>query len=80
MTEIRVFGFHDSPFHVFQINVTIPDRRIKYANNEFRGLLKTNEIQCSMSRRGDCWDNAVAESLFHSLKVELTHGKTYNAR
>ena len=33
-----------------------------------------------MSRKGDCWDNAVAESFFHTLKVELIHGKTYNTR
>jgi len=56
------------------------DRGVQYASNEFRGLLKTNEIQCSMSRKGDCWDNAVAESFFHTLKVELIHGKTYNTR
>ncbi len=30
--------------------------------------------------KGDCWDNAVAESFFHTLKVELIHGKTYNTR
>jgi putative transposase len=49
------------------------DRGVQYASNELRGLLKTNEIQCS-------WDNAVAESSFHTLKVELIHGKTYNTR
>jgi putative transposase len=56
------------------------DRGVQYASNEFRALLKTNEIKCSMSRKGDCWDNAVAESFFHTLKVELIHGKTYNTR
>ena len=56
------------------------DRGVQYASNEFRALLKTHEIQCSMSRKGDCWDNAVAESFFHTLKVELIHGKTYNTR
>jgi putative transposase len=56
------------------------DRGVQYASNEFRTLLKTNEIQCRMSRKGDCWDNAVAESFFHTLKVELIHGKTYNTR
>ena len=56
------------------------DRGVQYASNEFRALLKTNEIQCSMSRKGDCWDNAVAESFFHTLKVGLIHGKTYNTR
>ena len=46
--------------------------------NEFQGLLKTSGIQCSMSRKGDCWDNALAESFFHTLKVELNHEKNYN--
>jgi putative transposase len=56
------------------------NRGVQYASNECRALLKTNEIQCSMSRKGDCWDKAVAESFFHTLKVELIHGKTYNTR
>ena len=56
------------------------DRGVQYASNEFQALLKTHGIQCSMSRKGDCWDNAVAESFFHTLKVELIHGKTYNTR
>jgi putative transposase len=33
-----------------------------------------------MIRKGDCWGNAVTESFFHTLKVELIHGKTYNTR
>ena len=56
------------------------DRGVQYASNEFQALLKTNGIQCSMNRKGDCWDNAVAESFFHTLKVELIHGKTYITR
>ena len=56
------------------------DRGVQYASNEFRALLKNYGIECSMSRKGDCWDNAVAESFFHTLKVELIHGKTYITR
>lgn len=56
------------------------DRGVQYASNEFQALLKTHGIQCSMSRKGNCWDNAVAESFFHTLKVELIHGKIYNTR
>ena len=56
------------------------DRGVQYASNEFQALLKANDIRCSMSRKGNCWDNAVAESFFHTLKVELIHGKTYNTR
>ena len=56
------------------------DRGVQYASNEFRALLNNYGIECSMSRKGDCWDNAVAESFFHTLKVELIHGKTYITR
>ena len=54
------------------------DRGVQYASNEFQALLKNHEIRCSMSRKGDCWDNAIAESFFHTLKVELIHGEIYN--
>jgi len=56
------------------------DRRVHYASNEFRGLFKTHGIQCSMSRKGNCWDNAVAEIFFHTLKVEWVQGKIYDTR
>jgi len=56
------------------------DRGVQYASNEFQALLKANAIQCSMSRKGNCWDNAVAESFFHTLKVELLRGKINNTR
>jgi putative transposase len=56
------------------------NRGSQYASNEMQALLKTYEIQRSMSRKGDCWDNTLAESFFHTLKVELNHGKTYNTR
>ena len=44
------------------------DQEFQYASNEFRGLLKTNGIQSSMYRKGNCWNNAVAESFFYTLK------------
>ena len=56
------------------------DRGVQYACNDFQGLLNTYKMQCSMSRKGDCWDNAVAESFFHTLKVELTHDRNYKTR
>ena len=37
-------------------------------------------MQGSMSRKGNCWDNAVAESFFHTLKVELVHHERYSTR
>jgi transposase InsO family protein len=47
------------------------DRGVQYASGEYQKLLEGNEVIGSMSRNGDCWDNAVAESFFSSLKVEL---------
>ena len=47
------------------------DRGVHYACNEYRSLLDGHGITCSMSRKGDCWDNAVVESFFSSLAFEL---------
>lgn len=49
------------------------DRGIQYACDAFRHLLRVNNITQSMSRKGNCWDNAVAESFFKTLKVECTN-------
>lgn len=46
------------------------DRGRPYVSNEYRQLLKNHGIRCSMSRKGDCWDNAPMESFYHSLKTE----------
>jgi len=43
-------------------------------------LLAQHEIIGSMSKKGDCWDNAVAESFFHTLKVELIHRMKFRTR
>ena len=56
------------------------DRGSQYASKEHRALLKTHKIQQSMSRKGDCWDNAVAESFFHTLKTELVFHERYKTR
>ena len=51
------------------------DRGVQYAATEFQKLLTAFKMICSMSRKGDCWDNAVAESFFGKLKTErLTFG------
>jgi transposase InsO family protein len=47
------------------------DRGSTYASTDYRKALEARGIECSMSRIGDCWDNAVAESFFSSLKREL---------
>ncbi len=49
------------------------DRGSQYASHDYRRALDDAGITCSMSRRGNCWDNAVAESFFGTLKVELLY-------
>jgi putative transposase len=44
---------------------------------DFTGLLDEHGITASMSRKGNCWDNACSETLFGSLKVEWLHGKRF---
>ena len=56
------------------------DRGSQYASNAFRRLLKAHGIQGSMSRKGDCWDNAVVESFFGSLKQERVQWRNYQSR
>ncbi len=50
------------------------DRGIQYANHKFANMLEFYKVTRSMSRTGNCWDNAVAESFFKSLKTELIYG------
>ena len=51
------------------------DRGVQYANNKFANVLNSyNKITRSRSRKGNCWDNAVTESFFKSLKTELIYG------
>ena len=56
------------------------DRGSQYAGNDFKAILAQNEFVGSMSRKGDCWDNAVAESFFHTLKVELVYRNKFRTR
>ena len=53
------------------------DQGSPYASTAYRTTLAAAGIRCSMSRRGDCYDNAVVESFFHSLKVERVHHRKY---
>lgn len=53
------------------------DRGSQYASAAFREALEAAGIRSSMSRKGDCWDNAVAESFFSTLKTELVHRLTF---
>jgi transposase InsO family protein len=56
------------------------DRGVQYACGEYRKLLEEHGIQCSMSNRGDCWDNAPMESFFKTLKSELVYQNDYRTR
>jgi len=56
------------------------DKGSQYASNSHRALLQAYGIKQSMSRRDNCWDNSVAESFFHTLKVELVHHEKYKTR
>ena len=56
------------------------DRGSQYASDHYQRLLERHGITCSMSRRGDCWDNAPMESFFASLKKELVHQENYQTR
>jgi putative transposase len=56
------------------------DRGSQYAAHAFRKLLAGLGCMQSMSRKGNCWDNAVAESFFHSLKVEAVSDRVYETR
>ena len=55
------------------------DRGVQYASGDFQDLLTANKIICSMSRKGNCWDNACVESFFGSLKNEWIRGKIYES-
>jgi putative transposase len=56
------------------------DRGSQYGADSYQQLLVQHGIQPSMSRKGNCWDNAVAESFFHTLKPELTYLEDFDTR
>jgi transposase InsO family protein len=56
------------------------DRGVQYASDEYQGLLGRHGIRVSMSGKGDCWDNAVMESFWGTLKTELVHQEHYATR
>ena len=56
------------------------DRGVQYASDDYQKALKKDGLICSMSRKGDCWDNAMAESFFATLKAELVYLTEYRTR
>jgi len=72
----QAVGRFDPPFDL----VFHSDRGIQYACNDFREQLANYHMVQSMSAKGDCWDNAVAESFFSTLKKELIYRHNYKTR
>ena len=56
------------------------DRGSQYCSKRYRKLIENHQLIGSMSRKGNCWDNAIAESFFHTLKVELVQQDIYLTR
>ena len=56
------------------------DRGSQYCSTAYRACLDRHEIVCSMSRRGECWDNAVGESFFGRLKDDLVYRQKWHNR
>jgi putative transposase len=56
------------------------DRGVQYAADDYQELLRRNRALCSMSRKGDCWDNACAENFFSKLKCEHIQDRVYVSR
>jgi len=56
------------------------DRGVQYASLSYRALLQSYRLIQSMSRKGNCYDNAMVESFFHTLKVERVHRRIYKTR
>jgi transposase InsO family protein len=55
------------------------DRGVQYASRDYRNLLEANHLLCSMSGRGNCYDNAAMESFFSTLKTELLHRQRWHS-
>ncbi len=55
------------------------DRGVQYRSGEYKEALLDEEMIPSMSRKGNCWDNAVMESFFARLKVELVYAQNYKS-
>lgn len=56
------------------------DQGSQYTSEDFQRLLTEHGITCSMSKRGDCWDNAAMESFFSTLKIERVYRRSYRTR
>ena len=82
MDVLRMAWFrrHPAPGLIFHSGQIAGNWGSQYASNDYRQLLRDFKMESSMSRKGDCWDNAVTETLFGSLKVERLHGMRFGTR
>jgi len=56
------------------------DRGSQYCSHAYQRMLRKHGLVCSMSGKGNCYDNACADTFFHSLKIEATYGNRYPTR
>ena len=73
--RMAIWRRHPTPGLLFH-----SDRGSQYCSDDFQKMLKDNAMISSMSRKGNCWDNSVAESFFGSLKTERVYSSTYKTR
>lgn len=69
-----------APPHAERGKIVHSDRGSQYCSSRYQSLLSQHKLACGMSAKGNCYDNACAESFFHSLKVEVVHGEAVVGR
>ena len=79
MDALRMAWFRRRPTKTAGV-IFHSDRGSQYCSTDFQSLLKGYGMRSSMSRKGNCWDNACSETLFGSLKVERLHGMRFETR
>ena len=81
-SDIVVLAIKQAPLYRIPAEGMIihSDRGSQYASAGVRNILNQNKIIQSMSRKGNCYDNAAAESFFHTQKVELNYTRNYLSR
>jgi putative transposase len=79
-TQLPLRALHMALGHRKAAKLHHSDRGCQYASAAYRAELAQHGIECSMSRRGNCWDNAPMESFFATLKRELVHRSPWQTR
>lgn len=79
-TTVRAFQMAKASRAIADILIFHSDQGVQYACSEFRQQLMGLPIIQSMSRKGNCWDNAVAESFFKTMKTEMVYRRTFKTK